>query len=156
MSVFPILNFPRYLFRLRAGERPPKIWDDIRRQWLVLTPEEWVRRHLVRYLVEARGALPASVSQEYPVALGGMAQRADVAVTGRDGRVCLLVECKAPDVPLDGRVWAQAVRYNSVIGSPYLAITNGLQHRCCSLDSSTGRYAAMDGFPDLSPFFRIE
>ena len=155
MSAFEALNFPRYLFRVRTGDRPPKIWDDIRRQWLVLTPEEWVRRHLVRYLVEEKGVLPACVSQEYPVALGGMAQRADVAVTGRDGRVCLLVECKAPDVPLDEKVWAQAVRYNSVVGAPYLAITNGLQHFCCSLGSSS-RYTVMDGFPDLSPFFRIQ
>lgn len=140
---------------MRMEGHSPKIWDDIRRLWLVLTPEEWVRRHLVRYLVEEKGVLPASVSQEYPVAVGGMAQRADVAVTGRDGRVCLLVECKAPDVPLDEKVWAQAVRYNSVVGAPYLAITNGLQHFCCSLGSSS-RYTAMDGFPDLSPFFRIQ
>ena len=149
------LNFPRYRFRLRAMDRPARIWDALRRQWLVLTPEEWVRQHLIRYLTTETGALPASVSQEYPVALGGMAQRADVVVTGRSGRPCLLAECKAPEVSLDRSVLSQAVRYNSVVQAPYIVITNGLQHFCCSLDLSTGKYTALDGFPDLSPFFRV-
>ena len=77
-------------------ENPPKIWDAVRRRWLVLTPEEWVRQHLIRLLVERGGVPPGNVSQEYPVALSGAAQRADVVVTGRDGRPCLLAECKAP------------------------------------------------------------
>ena len=100
-------------------ENPPKIWDAVRRRWLVLTPEEWVRQHLIRLLVERGGVPPGNVSQEYPVALSGAAQRADVVVTGRDGPPCLLAECKAPDVPLGREVFAQAVRYNSVVAAPY-------------------------------------
>ena len=112
-------------------ENPPKIWDAVRRRWLVLTPEEWVRQHLIRLLVER------------------------VVVTGRDGRPCLLAECKAPDVPLGREVFAQAVRYNSVVAAPYVLITNGLLHCCSSLDRSTGRYAVVEGLPDLSPFLGI-
>ena len=67
-------------------ENPPKIWDAVRRRWLVLTPEEWVRQHLIRLLVERGGVPPGNVSQEYPVALSGAAQRADVAATA--GRAC--------------------------------------------------------------------
>ena len=100
MSALTQLNFPRFVFRMRLTENPPKIWDAVRRRWLVLTPEEWVRQHLIRLLVERGGVPPGNVSQEYPVALSGTAQRADVVVTGRDGRPCLLAECKAPDVPL--------------------------------------------------------
>ena len=125
-------------------ENPPKIWDAVRRRWLVLTPEEWVRQHLIRLLVERGGVPPGNVSQEYPV-----------AVTGRDGRPCLLAECKAPDVPLGREVFAQAVRYNSVVAAPYVLITNGLLHCCSSLDRSTGRYAVVEGLPDLSPFLGI-
>ena len=135
-------------------ENPPKIWDAVRRRWLVLTPEEWVRQHLIRLLVERGGVPPGNVSQEYPVALSGAAQRADVVVTGRDGRPCLLAECKAPDVPLGREVFAQAVRYNSVVAAPYVLITNGLLH-FSSLDRSTGRYAVVEGLPDLSPFLGI-
>ena len=121
----------------------------------MLTPEEWVRQHLIRLLVERGGVPPGNVSQEYPVALSGAAQRADVVVTGRDGRPCLLAECKAPDVPLGREVFAQAVRYNSVVAAPYVLITNGLLHCCSSLDRSTGRYAVVEGLPDLSPFLGI-
>ena len=87
MSVLTQLNFPRFVFRMRLMENPPKIWDAVRRRWLVLTPEEWVRQHLIRLLVERGGVPPGNVSQEYPVALSGAAQRADVVVTGRDGRM---------------------------------------------------------------------
>lgn len=137
MSALTQLNFPRFVFRMRLMENPPKIWDAVRRRWLVLTPEEWVRQHLIRLLVERGGVPPGNVSQEYPVALSGAAQRADVVVTGRDGRPCLLAECKAPDVPLGREVFAQAVRYNSVVAAPYVLITNGLLHCCSSLDRST-------------------
>ena len=98
------LNFPRYVFRLRMDAAPPQIWDGVRKRWLVLTPEEWVRQHLIRFLVEEKGAFAACVSQERPVELAGTRQRADVTVTGRDGRICLVAECKAPHVPLDERV----------------------------------------------------
>ena len=81
MSVLTQLNFPRFVFRMRLMENPPKIWDAVRRRWLVLTPEEWVRQHLIRLLVERGGVPPGNVSQEYPVALSGAAQRADVVVT---------------------------------------------------------------------------
>ena len=155
MSALTQLNFPRFVFRMRLTENPPKIWDAVRRRWLVLTPEEWVRQHLIRLLVERGGVPPGNVSQEYPVALSDTAQRADVVVTGRDGRPCLLAECKAPDVPLGREVFAQAVRYNSVVAAPYVLITNGLLHCCSSLDRSTGRYAVVEGLPDLSPFLGI-
>ena len=129
-------------------ENPPKIWDAVRRRWLVLTPEEWVRQHLIRLLVERGGVPPGNVSQEYPVALSGTAQRADVVVTGRDGRPCLLAECKAPEIRIDERTLAQAVRYNSVLGARFVILTNGLRHYCC--EYRDGKYVQLSGFPDFS------
>ena len=149
MSGLPKLNFPAIRLRARRRGDAVEVWDSLRETYLVLTPEEWVRQHLIRLLVERGGVPPGNISQEYPVALSGAAQRADVVVTGRDGRPCLLAECKAPDVPLGREVFAQAVRYNSVV------ITNGLLHCCSSLDRSTGRYAVVEGLPDLSPFLGI-
>ena len=155
MSGLPKLNFPAIRLRARRRGDGVEVWDSLRGIYLVLTPEEWVRQHLIRFLVERGGVPPGNVSQEYPVALSGTAQRADLVVTGRDGRPCLLAECKAPDVPLGREVFAQAVRYNSVVAAPYVLITNGLLHCCSSLDRSTGRYAVVEGLPDLSPFLGI-
>lgn len=107
------------------------------------------------------GAVPQYVSQEYPVLLGGMSQRADIVVCGRDGKPCLLAECKAPDVALEEEgvarnVLAQAVRYNSVVGARYVLLTNGRRHLCFEWDARAGRYAPLGNFPDLSVFFGIE
>lgn len=120
----PKLNFPPGRFRIR-GEQ---IWDSLRGKWVKLTPEEWVRRHVVAWLIEAQGVARQLIVQEYPVDVGGMAQRADIVVF--DGaNPELLVECKAPDVALDQGVLDQAMRYNAVVGARRVMLTNGLEHR---------------------------
>ena len=96
MGAFPVLNFPEYCFRLRSGSGGYEVWDALRGIWLVLTPEEWVRQHLIRFLSERMGAVPQYVSQEYPVSLGGMSQRADIVVCGRDGKPCLCLLYTSP------------------------------------------------------------
>lgn len=96
------------------------------RGWLLLTPEEWVRRHVVAHLTERMAVPPTNIVEEYPVTLNGQNQRADVVVIGPDTKPWLLIECKAPEVTLDQSVVAQAVRYNSVVGAPNVAVTNGL------------------------------
>ena len=141
------LNFPRYVFRLRVDAAPPQIWDGVRKRWLVLTPEEWVRRHLIGFLISHCGAQPMRIVQEYAVAMNGSPQRADVVVV--DDRACplMLVECKAAGIGIDRQVLAQAVRYNSVLGARYVVLTNGLVHYC--YEYAEGRYTRMDRFPRL-------
>lgn len=95
--------------------------------WLELTPEEWVRRHVVEFLVNRHSIPPTHIAEEYPVLLNGQNQRADIVVVGPDMKPWIVVECKAPTVPLNECVVAQAVRYNSVIGAPYVVVTNGLK-----------------------------
>ena len=114
MSSYPKLNFPAVKLRAsRRGERT-LVWDDLRAMWLVLTPEEWVRRHLIAYLETGCGAARRRIVQEYPVAMNGAPQRADVVVVDDDAQPLVLCECKAPEIPIDRHVLAQAVRYNSV------------------------------------------
>jgi predicted type IV restriction endonuclease len=151
--VLPRLNFPAYDFKVSRDGGDIRIWDALRRAWLPLTPEEWVRQHLVRYLIEECGAPPALVVQELVIPLGGAPQRADVVVHGRDGRPVLLAECKAPGVAIDKEavareVFSQAVRYNSVVGARYIVITNGLLHFVREL-LPDGSYRALSGFPKL-------
>ena len=126
----PKLNFPGIKLRGRRVADEAQIWDAVRGMWLVLTPEEWVRQHLISYLVSHCGVEPYAVVCEYPVTLNGQAQRADVVVVDRQGQPFLLAECKATDIRIGQQVLDQAARYNSVLGAPYLVLTNGLTHYC--------------------------
>ena len=126
MSALPKLNFPAIRLRARRREGQVEVWDDLRGIYLVLTPEEWVRRHLIAYLVSHCGVLPKRVVQEYAV----------------------LAECKAPEIRIGERTLAQAVRYNSVLGARFVILTNGLRHYCC--EYRDGKYVQLSGFPDFS------
>lgn len=147
MSALPKLNFPAITLRARKGGGQVEVWDELRGIYLLLTPEEWVRRHLIAYLVSHCAALPKRIVQEYAVALNGQPQRADVVVVDDHAHPLLLVECKAPDVPIGEHTLAQAVRYNSVLGARYLILTNGKRHFC--FECIDGRYLHREKFPDL-------
>lgn len=148
MSALPKLNFPAVRLRARRRGTQVEVWDELRGIWLLLTPEEWVRRHLIACLVTHCGALPLRIVQEYAVPLNGQPQRADVVVVDDRARPLLLAECKAPDIVIGRKTFDQAVRYNSVLGARYVVLTNGLKHYCC--EASGGTYVRLDSFPDLS------
>ena len=113
MSELPKLNFPAIRLRARRRGEQVEVWDDLRGIYLVLTPEEWVRRHLIAYLVSHCGVLPKRIVQEYAVPVNGQPQRADVVVVGDGAEPLVLAECKAPEIRIDERTLSQAVRYNS-------------------------------------------
>lgn len=102
------------------------IKDVVRKKWLVLTPEEWVRQHFITYLIDELEYPPASIAIEKKVEINGMPKRFDVLVYHK-GNTAMLVECKAPDVPLTQDVFHQACRYNTVLQAPVAILTNGLQ-----------------------------
>lgn len=141
------LNFPPLELRLREVEGVRYAWSEPRRQWLVLTPEEWVRRHLVAFLVAHCGAQPLRIVEEYPVLLNGQPQRADLVVVDDAGRPLLLAECKAPEVKISQGVYDQAVRYNAVLGARFVVLTNGCRHYC--YEQEKGAYRAINSFPNL-------
>lgn len=149
MSEPPKLNFPAIRPKPRARRRGDvvEVWDELRGLYLVFTPEERVRRHLLAFLVSDCGAQPMRIVQEYAVSLNGQPQRADVVVVDDNARPLLLAECKAPDIEITPQTLAQAVRYNSVLGARYIILTNGLRHYC--YEFRDGEYLQMDGFPDL-------
>jgi len=145
MSALPKLNFPAIRLRARRREGQVEVWDDLRGIYLVLTPEEWVRRHLIAYLVSHCGVLPKRVVQEYAVPVNGQPQRADVVVVDDAAEPLLVAECKAPGIPVGRQTLAQAVRYNSVLKARYVVLTNGLKHYCCELRD--GEYVQLGAFP---------
>lgn len=149
VSRLPQLNFPPFNFRVTARGENMHIWDACRRVWLVLTPEEWVRQHMVMFLVEVCGIERAMVRHECPVCIEGTRQRADIVVYGRDARPLLLVECKAHDVDINAAVFSQVVRYNAVLAARYIAVTNGIKHFIHERGSD-GRYTPLQKFPDFN------
>ena len=113
MSELPKLNIPAIRLRARRRGEQVEVWDDLRGIYLVLTPEEWVRRHLIAYLVSHCGVLPKRIVQEYAVPVNGQPQRADVVVVGDGAEPLVLAECKAPEIRIDERTLSQAVRYRT-------------------------------------------
>ena len=129
------LKFPAISARLKVVDGQKHIWDALRQKWLVLTPEEWVRQHVVAWLMESYSLLPVQIVLEYPVEIGGTHQRADVVVVDKSGNPQLVVECKEVNVDFTReevlhQVYGQAVRYNATLHAPQIMITNGLRHFC--------------------------
>ena len=120
------------------------VWDSLRRQWLVLTPEEWVRQHTIAWLVADKGIPPLRISQEYPVNINGQHQRADIVVVDNLAKPYILVECKAHDVAIDDAVIMQAMRYNAVVKARFVVLTNGKKIFC--YEFSDGSYRPVSHF----------
>ncbi len=143
------LNLPDHGVKLRHGADGDQVWDPARRRWLVLTPEEWVRQHVLNHLVHDLRCPVSLVAMERIITLNDLTKRADIVVHGRDGKALLLVECKAPEVKVDQAVFEQAARYNLVFRVRYLLVTNGLLHYCCRLDLDKGTVEFLPRLPDF-------
>ena len=120
------LKYPTYSPRIRQQQGQPHIFDFIRRRWLVLTPEEWVRQHVLNYLVTIKNYPPASIAVEKELELNDLKKRFDIVVYSRTMQPLLIVECKAPYIALNEGVLEQALRYNLILKAPFIMITNGV------------------------------
>lgn len=119
------LIFPDYPLRIEHQEGKAHIWGLVRKKWLVLQKEEYVRQLLICYLVEERGLSMGRMSVEKEIRYQGMKRRFDLVVYDKQGQPWMLCECKAPDVPINQTALHQIARYNSVLQTPYLLVTNG-------------------------------
>lgn len=124
--MFPALIFPDPGLRLREGGSSTEVWDAFRKKWVVLTPEEWVRQHLLHWLVNDRGYSPALIAVEREIRFNGLRKRFDAVVFDSSGAPSILCECKAPQVAITAETLAQAGRYNGVIRANAILLTNGL------------------------------
>ena len=137
---YPTLNFPSIQLRARRNTSGrTEIYDRVRSKWLVLTPEEWVRQHVLDFLLSHCGFLPQQLIAEYPVNINGMSQRADIVVVESNTKPFMVVECKEPNVKIDQTVLCQVVRYNSIIGARYIVLTNGIETYCYEHDDNQYR-----------------
>ncbi|MRJ07896.1 type I restriction enzyme HsdR N-terminal domain-containing protein [Ornithobacterium rhinotracheale] len=124
----PVLNFPeKYQFRIKKTEKTTFIFCAWRKKWLVLTPEEWVRQHVLQFLVRSLNYRPESIGTEIPVKINGLPQRADCIVYQK-AQPFILCECKKPEVKITQKTMDQILRYNQEIRAPWIYLTNGIQH----------------------------
>jgi hypothetical protein len=120
------LKYPPFAVRLKKRASGMFIFDEIRKKWLALTPEEWVRQHVLNHLVSEKKIPPSIISVEKELVLNDLRRRYDIVVYDREHKPWLIVECKAPYITLDQRTIDQALRYNITVRAPYLMISNGV------------------------------
>jgi hypothetical protein len=144
------LNFPEYQFRLRsnANGQSSEIFDIVRKKFVALTPEEWVRQHLLRFLIEEKKYPASLLAVEKELSVAGIKKRADVLVYSRDAKPIMIAECKSPDLKLNQSTFDQAARYNLPLNVGWLLLTNGLLHYCCRINSEEKKYELVESIPD--------
>lgn len=147
LSDLPILNFPRYEFRITEEKGQLKIFDIVRKKYVALTPEEWVRQHLIHYLNKDKGYPLALMMVEKEFNYHSLNRRADIVVCSRNGDPLLMVECKSADIEITQGVFDQIMRYNLKMNVATVILSNGLKHFCFQLDSSNQTYIALTEIP---------
>lgn len=143
------LNLPAYSVKFKSGEDGKAlIFDEIRKKYVVLTPEEWVRQHFVNYLVTEKSYPRGLMALEVMFKMNKLVRRVDILVYNKKGEPLLIVECKAPEVKINAAVFDQIVSYNIKFRLKYIIVTNGLQHYACSINLETGEWSFLDAIPD--------
>lgn len=141
------LNLPAFAYKLKKEEGKLWIFDVIRKKYVVLLPEEWVRQHFIHYLVTHRGYPRSLVKIEGGLSYNQLGKRSDIVVFSREGKPWMVVECKAPDIAMSDAVLFQASVYNKTLQARYLVVTNGLVHLCSEIDWAGGVTRKMDDLP---------
>lgn len=143
------LNFPAYTFRFKNSENKVAVFDEIRKKFVVLTPEEWVRQHVVQFLLSDKNYPKSYINVEKVLKINGITKRYDAVVFKPDGSIFLLIECKAPEVPISQNTFDQIARYNMTLKADYLMVTNGLNHYFCRMDFENEHYQFLRELPDF-------
>jgi type I site-specific restriction endonuclease len=131
-------------------EGKPVIFDDIRKKFLLCTPEEWVRQNLMRYFIREKYIPAGMIALEKQIRVHGLQRRYDAMVHDRSGQPLMLVECKAPEVKITQDVFQQIAEYNISFGVPYLFVSNGLKHYVCHVDSTLRKIKFLKELPVYS------
>jgi hypothetical protein len=146
------LNFPEYQFRFKNSENKIAIFDEIRKKFIILTPEEWVRQNVVQYLLIEKKYPKSLINVEKTLKINGLTKRYDVVVFNNDGSINVLVECKSTDIKISQNVFDQIARYNMTLKANFLMVTNGLNHYFCEMSRNVGieneKYSFLENLPE--------
>jgi len=142
------LNLPTYKFRIKSNENKFAIFDIIRKKYVVLTPEEWVRQHLIHYLIEEKNYPISLIAVEKKVTVNKLTKRTDILIFNSFGLPEMIVECKAPSIKINQDTFDQIARYNLKLDANFLIVSNGLEHFICKMDTENECYIFLENIPN--------
>jgi hypothetical protein len=141
------LNLPAYQFKFQNKEDRVELFDVVRKKFVALTPEEWVRQHFIQYLINQKGFPPSLMQLEKPLNYNQLDKRSDIVVYDKTAQPMVLVECKSPQVAITQDTFDQIARYNFSLKVRYLIVTNGINHFCCQMNYETSSYSFIEQIP---------
>ncbi|ARV08761.1 restriction endonuclease subunit R [Winogradskyella sp. PC-19] len=144
------LNFPKFDYRFKSTENKVSIFDIIRKKFVVLQPEEWVRQHCVHYLISNKNYPKSLINVEKELTINGLKKRYDIVIFNPDGSVFLMIECKAPKITINQTTFDQIARYNLKLNATFLMVTNGINHYYCQMDMEKEQYTFLQDIPDYT------
>lgn len=142
------LNLPSFEIKVAKINGRPSVFDKLRKKYVALTPEEWVRQHFVNFLISEKEYPEALIANEMQVNLNGQKKRCDSVIFDRMGEPLVIVEYKAPEVNITQKVFDQIARYNIVLRVQYLIVSNGIGHYCCMVDYETQTIQYLSEIPN--------
>mgnify|MGYP002516101310 CR=1 FL=1 len=141
------LNLPTFDIKLRGTKEHPMIFDILRKKFIALTPEEWVRQHFIHFLVEHKGYPTGLLANEVQLKVGDKQLRADSVLYSRELKPRMIIEYKAPHIPITQKVFDQITIYNMLLHVDYLIVSNGMQHYICRMDYDGKKYLFIEDIP---------
>ena len=142
------LKLPAYDVKLRGTQERPEILDFLRRRYVALTPEEWVRQNFTHFLVEHKGYPKALLANEIQLSIGDKRLRCDTLLYNKEMQPLMIIEYKAPHIQIQQKTFDQIVAYNLLLHADYLVVSNGLQHYCCQMEYEQHSYRFLTEIPD--------
>lgn len=147
------LNLPGYDYKIRTVNGKNQLFDPLRRRFVALTPEEWVRQHVVNYLITYKHYPAERLVNEAQIRLNGLTRRCDTVLYDKDVNPLVIMEYKAPTITIDQKVFEQVAAYNWVLKADYLIVSNGLSHYCCRYDYENQRVIFLEEIPAYDKLF---
>ena len=142
-----VLNLPKTELKIATKDGKQQVFDILRRKYVALTPEEWVRQHFVQFLIQQKGYPAECIGNEVSINLNGTKKRCDSVVYGQNAEPLMIVEYKAPNIEISQQVFEQISRYNIKLKVRWLIVSNGLQHYCCQINYESGSYQFVENIP---------
>lgn len=144
------LNLPTYQFKLKNSQNKQLIFDIIRKKYVVLTPEEWVRQNLIQYLIHEKKYPISLIACEKQLLLNNVKKRFDILIFNAAGTPSVIIECKAPKIKISQQTFDQIAQYNMVLNAETLIVSNGLQHYSCEMNHEKKSYVFLKEIPVYS------
>jgi predicted type IV restriction endonuclease len=141
------LNLPQYSFKIAGNDKSETIFDPLRKKYVKLTPEEWVRQNFLQYLIRQGKYSPGLIGVEVMFHFNSLKRRVDILIHDRTGKPVMIVECKSPEITIDDKVFDQIVCYNMEMKVPYIVVTNGLVHYICKVNHENRSYEFLNIIP---------